>query len=318
MDNLSTKPLALWFLLLFGLLNTAMAQPVPHAKESLLSGSETFEVAVPVDAELNGGHLQGVQHRNGTVIVSGSSAQFGYLALFQKMGNGFRFVGTKKLARSPFDHAGGFQLADNWLAIGIEDPASRRESVIQLIDVSSFETFSAPPVFSLKRTGEPKLSTSGAVALIKRTNHFLLAVGSWDCTTIDFYVSNGTDPYAADFTFEKWTNWDSREAIRKDWIDKELGSYQNLQFTEDTTGLYLTGFCRTGSGADRADAFLVKPDSDPYHLLSKTASYTVQCSDGVTFRNGAGFTMYNGRPSIISVGRNLSPATKFQVSPMVR
>ncbi len=282
-----------------------------------MAESRLFDIPVPADVALSGGHLQGIQYRNGMLIVSGSSSEYGYLALFQEMGQNFRFIGMKKLARSPFDHAGGFQLAENWLAVGIEDPSGKRESIIQIIDVSSFEKFSGPPVFTLKRQGEPKVSTAGAVAILQRTDHFLLAVGSWDCTTIDFYVSNGTDPYAEDFAFEKWTTWDSREAIRRNWVDKDLGSYQNLQLTEDPTGLYITGFCRTGKGADQADVFTLKPDSDPYHLLTKTATYKVQCQDNITFRNGAGFAHYNGTRSIIAVGRSLSPTMKFQVFQVV-
>lgn len=304
--------------LTFGIPNwlECKAQPLIDGKETLAVQSESFEVTVPNQEGLNGGHLQGIQHRNGMLVVSGSSKEFGYLVLFQKMGKGFQFIGLKKLAKSPFNHAGGFQLAANWLAVGIEDPAGKRESMIQLIDISSFEKFSGPPVYVLKRKGEPKISTAGAVALIERANHFLLAVGSWDCTTIDFYVSNGKDPNKEGFDFSLWTSWDSREAVRKKWTDKDFGSYQNLQLTEDSSGLYVTGFCRSKSLADRADVFRLDVDSDKYHLMQKVASYSVQCTGDVTFRNGSGFTVYNGQPSIIAVGRDLSPKLSFQIFPI--
>lgn len=292
------------------------AQPLPDAEETLSIESKSFILDVPEQTDLKGGHLQGIQLFNGTLIVSGSSQQFGYLCVFQKLGNEFRYLGLKPLARQPLNHAGGFQLTENWLAIGLEDPKSKRKSVIQLIDVSSFKSISGPPVYSLEREGDVKMSTAGAVALLKRKDHFLLAVGTWDCTTIDFYRSNGLDPYADGFDFVLWTHWDSREAKRKDWTSKEFGNYQNLQLTEDSTGMYITGFGRTKNGTNMADVFLLHPELDPYRLMQKTASFSVQCKGEVTFRNGAGFTQFDGKPAIIAVGHDLCPKMQVQIFPV--
>lgn len=292
------------------------AQPLPNAKETLGVQAAAFKISVAPNSEIIGGHLQGIQLHNETLIVSGSSKEFGYLGLFQKVGEDFLFIGLKKLATDPLNHAGGFQIAENWLAVGSEDPVGRRNSIVQLIDVSSFEKLQAPPTYTLRRKGQYQFSTAGAVALLKRKDHFLLAVGTWDCRTIDFYISNNLNPYSDDFAFEKWTTWDSREAIRRKWIDKKYGSYQNLQLTQDSTGVYITGFCRASNGSNRADIFQMNVDADPYTMIQKIASYTVQCSGNVTFRNGAGFANYNGKPSVIAVGHGLSPETQFQVFPI--
>lgn len=292
-----------------------LSQPLPNSEETLAVESWSVAIAVPEQADLTGGHLQGIQLHNGTLIVSGSSQEFGYLAVFQLLGGEFRFLGVKKLAKAPFNHAGGFQVADNWLAVGIEDPVGRRESIVQLIDVSSFKTISAPPIYTLKRKGEFKRSTAGAVALIRRNGHFLLAVGSWDSTVIDFYTSNHTDPYAEDFAFELWTSWDSREAKRNEWSDKSYNSYQSLQLTEGPTGVYMTGFARNGN-TNEADVFLLRTESDPYTLLKKVATYAVQCRGDVTFRNGAGLTDHDQVQSIIAVGHQLTPKTNIQIFPI--
>ena len=291
------------------------AQPLPNSEETLSVESQSISIAVPSEFGLSGGHLQGVQLFNGTLIVSGSSKDVAYLAIFQLLVGEFKFLGIKKLAKAPFNHAGGFQVAENWLAVGIEDPVGKRESMIQFIDVSSFNTISAPPAYTLKRKGEAKRSTAGAVALLKRNGHFLLAVGSWDSTVIDFYTSNHTDPYAEDFGFEPWTSWDSREAIRKNWTDKDYNSYQSLQLTEDSTGVYITGFARTGN-ANEADVFLLNTDADPYSLLQKVATYAVQCRGDVTFRNGAGLSDFHALPSIVAVGHQLTPNTNIQIFPI--
>lgn len=292
------------------------AQPLANAKETLSVQATAYSVSVPEQATLTGGHLQGIQLHEGRLYVSGSSSTTAYLAIFALSGKDFQFIGIKKLGSDPLSHAGGFQLTENWLAIGIEDPQGKRHSVIQLIDVSAAETLKNPPVFTLDRRGEYKFSTAGAVGILKRNDHFLLAVGTWDCTTIDFYRSNHLDPYAADFTFERWTTWDSRAAVRKDWSDRDLVSYQNIQLTEDSAGIFLTGFGRAGNGADKADVFRLRPDTDQYLLLQKVGSYTVQCAGDVTFRNGAGFGDLDGARCIVAVGRSLSPKMHFQVFPV--
>lgn len=304
-----TIPLLLWFTVTF-------SQPLPNSGETLSVESQSLEISVPAQNELTGGHLQGVQIYNGTLIVSGSSKEYGYLAFCQLIGGEFKFLGIKKLARDPFNHAGGFQIAENWLAIGIEDPVGKRQSIIQLIDISSFENISAPPVYTLKRKGEWKYSTAGAVGLLKRQDHFLLAVGSWDCTTIDFYRSNSLDPKSEEFQFERWTTWDSREAKRNEWVSKNFGNYQNLQLTEDSTGVYISGFYKARNGSNKIDVFNMKTDSDPYNMMQKVATYSVQCNGGITFRNGGGFTTFLEVPSIVAVGHDLYPKLQVQIFPI--
>lgn len=308
-------------LICFGFLpfvpKTVFSQPLPAGEETTAAEAKSVSIIVPDQEGLDGGHLQGVQLFNGTLVVSGSSKEFGYLAIFQLISGDFRFIGIKKLAADPYNHAGGFQVAENWLAIGIEDPVGKRSSIIQLIDVSSYEKLSKAPVYTLKRQGEYKRSTAGAVALLKRDGHFLLAVGSWDSTVIDFYTSNHTNPYAEDFKFEPWTSWDSREAKRKDWIDHNYNSYQSLQLTEDTTGIYVTGFARSGS-KNLADVFKLNIDADPYTLVQKVGTYSVQCRGDVTFRNGAGLATYHELRSIVAVGHNLTPTTNIEIFPVSR
>jgi hypothetical protein len=292
-----------------------LSQPLPDGEETL--AVEAQSLAIPVDEKFSfsGGHLQGIQLYNETLIVSGSSNSHAYLGIFQLLGGDFKFLGTKKLASGRFNHAGGFQIAEHWLAVGVEDPVGKRRSIIQLIDISSFEKLSGPPVYSLERKGEFKRSTAGAVGILKRQDHFLLAVGSWDSDVIDFYTSNHLDPYSEDFVFELWTSWDSREAKRKNWKDKSYNSYQSLQLTEDSSGVYITGFARAGN-ANVSDVFKLNTDSNPYELMQKVGTYSVQCKGDVTFRNGAGLATFHEVPSIIAVGHKLTPTTNIQIFPV--
>jgi len=287
------------------------SQPIPSVDLWQPRSLTVVTAQVPGQPEFKGGHLQGVQQRDGKVYVSGSSQQFAYLSIFAQREEGMQFLAIKKLGEKPLNHAGGFQLADNWLAIGVENPVSRTESQVQLIDVSTSKTLSAPPVFVLQRKGQAGRSTAGAVALLRRKDHFLLAVGSWNSTVIDFYTSNGLDPYATDFDFTKWTSWDSREAPRKHWSDRDHGSYQSIQLTEDSSGLILIGLCRDGR-TDRADVFLLKPDADPYTMLAKIDAVEFPCEDGLSFRYGAGLTWENGKPRVLVVSYDLFPEMKMQ------
>lgn len=291
------------------------SQPLPDGEETLAVEAQSLAIPVPDKFGLNGGHLQGVQIYNETLIVSGSSNSHAYLGIFQLLGGEFKFLGTKKLASGKLNHAGGFQIAENWLAVGVEDPVGKRRSTIQLIDISSFEKLSGPPVYSLERKGEFKRSTAGAIGLLKREDHFLLAVGSWDSEVIDFYTSNHLDPYSEDFAFELWTSWDSREAKRKNWKDRSYNSYQNLQLTEDSTGVYITGFARSNN-SNVADVFKLNTDSNPYELMQKLGVYSVQCKGDVTFRNGAGLATFHELPSIIAIGHKLTPTTNIQIFPI--
>jgi len=57
-------------------------------------------------------------------------------------------------------------------------------------------------------------------------------------------------------------------------------------------------------------------DADPYTMMQKVASYSVQCSGNVTFRNGACFAVSNGKKAIIAVGHDLTPEMQFQIFPI--
>lgn len=286
-------------------------QSIPSVKLWLPTSLSVSKAQVPEQSELKGGHLQGVQQQDDKVYVSGNSEQFAYLAIFAQREEGMQFLAIKKLGEKPLNHAGGFQLADNWLAIGIENPVSRSESQVQLIDVSTSKTLGAPPVYVLQRKGQAGRSTAGAVALLRRKDHFLLAVGSWNSTVIDFYTSNSLNPYDADFDFKKWASWDSREAQRKSWLDRDFGNYQSIQLTEDSLGLELTGMCRDGK-ANRADVFRLLPAADPYTMMTKVGAVSFSCEDGLSFRYGAGYSWVKGKARVLVVSYDLSPEVQLQ------
>ena len=220
-------------------------------------------------------------------------------------------LGIKPISQKPLNHAGGIQITDQWLAVGCEDPGSKQRSIIALQDISSAEALAKPPTHDFEREGKPKVSTAGAVGLLKRKDHFLLAVATWDALTIDFYRSNHSDPAKPDFEFTKWTTWDARMAKRKGWIEKKTRPYQNIQLFEDATGVYMVATANTKSNV--ADVFLINPQSDIFSMMKKVRSRSFELPEGVSFRNGAGLMFDGERAELWSVGRTLHRGTKVSV-----
>ena len=262
-----------------------------------------------------GGHLQGIQAVGNKIYISGSSHATGYLAIFKGDGVKLDFLGIKELSQKPFTHAGGMQISNNWLAVGCEDPVGKKKSMVVLQDVTNSGSLAGPPSYALKREGNKNLATAGAVGLLKRDNHFLLAVASWDSRTIDFYTSNHLYPTRSDFAFTYWATWDSDLAERKEWVDKRFIAYQNIQLFEDGTGIYLVG---TGTDTKKrhvADVFELKTDTKKYEMLTKVRSRNFRVEGSASFRNGAGLVQDGEKLSLWTVGKHLKPKTFVAVFP---
>lgn len=260
-----------------------------------------------------GGHIQGIQIFENKIFLSASSSEIGYLAILVRdsLFEQVDFLGIKPISQKPLNHAGGIQITDQWLAVGCEDPKSKQRSIIALQDISSSQAIAKPPTHDFEREGKPKLSTAGAVGLLQRKDHFLLAVATWDALTIDFYRSNHSDPARPDFEFTKWTTWDARMAKRKGWVEKKTRPYQNIQLFEDATGLYMIATANAKTNV--ADVFLINPQADIFMMMKKVRSRAFELPEGVSFRNGAGMMFDGENAELWSVGRTLHRGTKFAV-----
>ena len=122
-----------------------------------------------------GGHLQGVQVRlegdKDFVLMSHDSLTEGYLVIAEfesgLRGEG-KVVGTVKFPSDgqspPLRHAGGFQISDDVLAIGLEDNQLKTRSEVQFWNVSD----PSKPVhlahLTVRRQGGAKDQTAGGVS----------------------------------------------------------------------------------------------------------------------------------------------------------
>jgi hypothetical protein len=154
------------------------------SKPEIISYSNTLEI------NNSGGHLQGIQsiqNNDGKYFVlSGSSDSYSYFAVV-KQGDKNEVISVNKLMDKPFKHAGGFQIFQNYMAVGIEDNDAKDKSKVCIYDISNPEKPAGKPVAVIERAGEPKRSTAGCVGITKHKDQILLAVGDWDTKNIDFY-----------------------------------------------------------------------------------------------------------------------------------
>lgn len=303
--------------ILFSLLKLN-AQPSTTFLEAFdaISDQPAFLMSDEINADIpTGGHLQGIQVSGNKVFISGSSSTEGYLAMFNGNQSELKFLGLKVLSQKPYTHAGGFQIDHNWLAVGCEDPVGKKASLVVMQEVTKAAALAGEPAYVLQREGQKKLATAGAVGLLKREDHFLLAVASWDAATIDFYTSNHLYPAKEDFEFSKWTSWDKETSLHKGWIDKKTISYQNIQLFEDLIGIYLVGTGINAKGEQLTDVFRMNTKKDKYDMMVKVRSRTFNLPGPASFRNGAGIIKDGEKLSLWAVGKHLKPKTFVAVFP---
>jgi hypothetical protein len=240
-----------------------------------------------------GGHFQGVQRLRGNpdrIILTSSSDREAYMVACRMQPTGGK-AGTVErvttLAASPLSHAGGFQAEGAVLAVGVEDDAARDRSQVQLW---RYPVGGIPvKIRAFGRSGPRDLSTAGAVGVARRAGGVVLAVGTWNCKTIDFYTSGGplTDPSAR---FRLWRTWRLADADKQGWVDGNFGSYQSLNLlTQANDQLFVVGFNRS-SGDDWMDLYSVntRSQSPTNKMLRKLAKRHMICQGGCDFSKAAG------------------------------
>jgi hypothetical protein len=255
-----------------------------------------------------GGHLQGVQLiQNNTfkyAVLSGSSDSYSYYSVV-KLGAENEVISVNKLMEKPFKHAGGFQIFENYFAVGIEDNSKKDKSKVCIYDISDPENPSLKPLAIIEREGKPLRSTAGCVGITKYKNHTLVAVGDWNTKHIDFYSCN-LEEIEKD-SFEKIASIDTEKLLKENWINKNWHSYQNINlFTFNNNDLYLVGLGINKKGENIADLFSLKEDDIGDFSFIKLASKTFSCENESSFKAGAGAVLSAaGDFKIISCSYNI-------------
>lgn len=261
------------------------------------------------DLEINnaGGHLQGIQlYENNSgryLFVSGSSDTYSYCSVI-KLGVENKVISVNKLMDVPFKHAGGFQIFQNYLAVGIEDNTIKDKSKVCIYDISNPENQLTEPVEVIERNGEIQRSTAGCVGLTNYKNGILMAVGDWDTKHIDFYFTESDNLVDSGFKLIGFV--DTEKFSKTGWIDNKWLSYQNINLLNIMGKLYLIGLGQNKLSENVADLFEINEINHGNFTFKKVAAKMFNCTNECSFKAGAGVDFRNGKPEIIVCGYNIS------------
>jgi hypothetical protein len=190
------------------------------------------------------------------------------------------------------------------MAIGIEDNSAKDKSKVCIYDLSNPENPPSKPIVSIERSGDSLRATAGCVGLTKYKSKLLVVVGDWGTKHLDFYSCNYGD-LSGEFGLVYSLDTDS--VSKKDWINEEWVSYQNINlFTFGNSELFLVGLGQNRGEKHVADLYRFDEDDSGNFTIVKVASKIFNCEKGASFKAGAGVEMGgDGEPGIISCGYHL-------------
>lgn len=273
-----------------------------NSNPKVISFSNTFEI------NNSGGHLQGIQSFETNAVkyfvLTGSSDSYSYYTVV-KRGDKNEVILVNQLMDKPFKHAGGFQIFQNYLAVGIEDNDAKDKSKVCIYDISNPEKSQIKPVSVIERAGVPMRSTAGCVGMTNYKDKILLAVGDWDTKNIDFYSCKSGEFPKADF--ELFFSLNTETVLKENWIDDKWLPYQNINLISTIEDeLYLIGLGQNNKNENVADLYQLKENNKVKFKLIKHASKKFICEKEVSFKAGAGvFIDKNGELGIVACGYNV-------------
>ncbi len=239
-----------------------------------------------------GGHFQGIQRLSGTpaqLVITSSSKRQAYIVVCDVAADGTRGRARPptQLTLAPLRHAGGCQTVDRFLVVGVEDNRARTRSEVQLWDLRSAPRQLADR--TIVRAGPANMSTAGAVGVTGLGAGAVIGVASWNARTIDFYVCS-TNPFGVDPPlFVHARRWRRDDADRAGWADANFGVYESINLVTDIRGaVYLVGFGRNAEDEDWMDLYAIDLAAPPARTLTKVGMRRMYCTNGCSFRSGAG------------------------------
>ncbi len=267
---------------------------------------KAIPIMMSLELDQSGGHIQGIQvyHSNKKPLVyfTGSSQEVAFLAVAE-WGTVARVVRIDTLGVSPFRHAGGFQIMDHYLAVGIEDNHLRTNSKVVIMDLETADRRYAVR-HTIERSGEYEVETAGAVGITKTGASVVVAVANWDARHLDWYLCPEEDFVRCTPCFQKIARMTMAQTNRSQWSDPDWASYQNINlFPGKKAGwIYLAGMATTPDGENVVDWYEVKLPEMENGFPTAHTSYSLEIIKkqrkvfgpigNTSFRNGAGFSRH--------------------------
>lgn len=263
-----------------------------------------------LDIRSQGGHIQGIQGliygQNEYFILSGSSDLHAYYAIV-KTGSKNLVISNNILLEKPFKHAGGFQIFENLMAIGVEDNDSKKSSKVFVFQIDNPERPPETPVGIIERLGTQKRATAGCVAITGIAGKILIVVGDWDTVNLDFYLINreklGIDPNALVLEY----SLNTRKADKSEWIDESWLSYQNINFVHNPDGqLILAAMAGNANGENVLDLYQVSTIEFETFALKKVYSKNFGINAEAKFRWGGGINfLSDGKMQLLAAPEHI-------------
>lgn len=291
---------------------------VPSAFQSISDKAEVIHLSKEKIQIPSGGHLQGIQcYDDSEFVITASSGSIAYYlkAVVNKKTLRGTIKSLETIDHAPYRHAGGCQVYDAMLVVGVEDNAAKDKSHIMVIPLKPEKIDSTEPVMIFtrqphinqwgiaNRSGVYKRSTAGATGFVRtKAGPYLVAVGDWDSRDIDFYQS-GFDAHTLFYPLPSFHAADSMH----------MCSYQSINLLTDTNGrIYLIGFGQDGA-KNRADLYEVifHPKDVGLKLIS---TRNFKCKSGASFRYAAGIgAERDGTLRIYTSCRNAGAKTAINI-----
>lgn len=258
-----------------------------------------------------GGHLQGIQsmlyNESQYYVLSGSSSEYAYYAI-AKSGEENMVITINKILDKPFKHAGGFQIHENLMAIGVEDNDAKNISKVFLFYLENPEKPPKEPLAIIDRMGTFKRATAGCVGIVTIRGKVIVVVGDWDTEHLDFYRIDKEKLFQEGAILELEYSINTRKMDKSSWIDESWLSYQNINFIiDELDNLLLAGMTSNGKGENVLDLYVVASSNDlTSFALNKVKSFIFPPNDQTKFRWGAGtYIDQKNNISILSCGENI-------------
>ncbi|WP_339707801.1 hypothetical protein [uncultured Kriegella sp.] len=258
--------------------NFSFGQQVKNVPEAFNALDTTPEVVVfsnSLNVPIANGHFQGVQlieiDGSEKLLISGSSQTTAYILQAD--------LTTQKtdelipLMNEPFRHAGGIQISDPYLVVGIEDNIIKTTSKVCLYNYKTGNLYNARQDMIIEREGEVELKTAGATGLLGMENGYLMLTSNWDSRNWDFYRVNpktGNQKMLTSFT------------APNDWA-----GYQSINLISDDEAIYAVGTYKEEE-LSHADLILVSKHGTFEPIMKKVATKAFYCKNQVDFGGAAG------------------------------
>ena len=168
------------FAIILSLRANAQHKCIPELFTEISTEPQIIFCKNELEVNNQGGHLQGAQllvkDQVEYAILSGSSGTYAYYSV-AKLDSYNQVLSVNELMQKPFKHAGGIQLFQDLMVVGIEDNDAKDKSKVCIYKIENPNKPPVKPLAMLERFGEPYRSTAGCIAVNKIWDRYLVIVG---------------------------------------------------------------------------------------------------------------------------------------------